>query len=357
MSYTRSRVLRDKVICKSGRLMNQYVLDMYSRKESLNFNFYKNPSFQRKIQRIDEICVGNQNDESVNEQSKTSITMELTTTPIIKLPSSHPGSPGYQQRIMLDGLALVRDYGNPHFFITVTINPNWVNIKSRLEPYQNDSDRPDVTVRSFNDLKKKFIKNLTNVSIFGVKAQYIMWTVEFHMRGNPHVHIAMRLDIDKDNDPKTIIEIANFIDKHISAEIPNDSDRVLKDLVERNMIQTTNLSSNGFPIYRRRNNCDRMVVPYNSKLLRICDSRVNVEYSKSCGSIAYLYKYMTKGTDKSNLTLKKLNRDVNGNIINEIDEYARVRVVTECEAMWRGVMDFDITSKTPSVITIPVYIV
>ena len=46
-------------------------------------------------------------------------------------------------------MAIVREYGKPDLFITVTCNPKWPKIKKELLPNQKPSDRPDLIARVF----------------------------------------------------------------------------------------------------------------------------------------------------------------------------------------------------------------
>jgi hypothetical protein len=48
------------------------------------------------------------------------------------LPSSFVGGPRYMLNLYQDAMAIVRTYGKPDLFITVTCNPHWPEIKSKL---------------------------------------------------------------------------------------------------------------------------------------------------------------------------------------------------------------------------------
>jgi len=49
----------------------------------------------------------------------------------------------------MDAMALVRKYGKPDIFLTMTCNPNWDEIKNELYPGQTPQDRPDLITRVF----------------------------------------------------------------------------------------------------------------------------------------------------------------------------------------------------------------
>jgi hypothetical protein len=68
------------------------------------------------------------------------------------LASSFSGSPRQMRELYQDAMAVVRYYGKPDLFITMTCNPNWPEIKDNLFKGQTASDRPDMISRVF-DLK------------------------------------------------------------------------------------------------------------------------------------------------------------------------------------------------------------
>jgi hypothetical protein len=65
------------------------------------------------------------------------------------LPSSFVGSTRWTQENISNGLAIAASLGNPTFFITMTCNPRWPEITSRLRPGQTVADIPEVVVRVF----------------------------------------------------------------------------------------------------------------------------------------------------------------------------------------------------------------
>ena len=53
-----------------------------------------------------------------------------------------------------DAMAMVRRFGKPTLFITVTCNTNWPEIQGSLYPGETPYDRPDICARVFN---RKFL--------------------------------------------------------------------------------------------------------------------------------------------------------------------------------------------------------
>ena len=131
------------------------------------------------------------------------------------LPVSHIGSPRMQRKLIADGLAIVRRHGKPPYFITVTCNPNWAEIRDHPSVEgQIASDRPDVTCRVFRARLQLILKTLKD-GLLGRKV-FVLYVIGFQKRGLPHAHIAIRVEPE----PKTYDEM----DQVISAEVPPKSD-------------------------------------------------------------------------------------------------------------------------------------
>ncbi|GAA0167974.1 hypothetical protein LIER_22798 [Lithospermum erythrorhizon] len=46
-------------------------------------------------------------------------------------------------------MALVQEFGQPDLFVTMTYNPNWLEIKEHLQPGEEAHNRPDLLARVF----------------------------------------------------------------------------------------------------------------------------------------------------------------------------------------------------------------
>ena len=65
------------------------------------------------------------------------------------LSSSFSGGPRWYNAKFQDGMAICREYHKPDYFITMTCNPHWPEIKEQLKSGQTAQDRPDLLVRVF----------------------------------------------------------------------------------------------------------------------------------------------------------------------------------------------------------------
>jgi hypothetical protein len=98
----------------------------------------------------------------------------------------------------------------------------------------------------------------------------------------------------------------------------------------------TMLDDNGYPVYRRSNEKDFMVVPHNRELLLDWDGHINVEFAGSSFTVLYLYKYLFKGNKK---VKARLVEDVNISEEERKDEhgmYLRGCMICAMDSMWRN---------------------
>ena len=58
------------------------------------------------------------------------------------LASSFTGSPRWYNAKFQDGMAICREFHKPDYFITMTCNPHWPEIQSKLFEGQAAQDRP-----------------------------------------------------------------------------------------------------------------------------------------------------------------------------------------------------------------------
>jgi hypothetical protein len=216
----------------------------------------------------------------------------------------------------------------------------------------------------------------------------VLYIVEFQKRGLPHIHCLVWLA-----NSQTQIS-ATAVDEFICAEIPDkDTDPLGYVLVDEFMIHgpcgndnkkcpcmkddkcskhfpksfqdETIVDDFGFTIYKRRNDGrhvwkngvkldNRNVVPYKMKLLKKYNAHINVEWCNKSNMIKYLFKYVTKGSDRAKIYFEVTARTANASPEphvpprNEIQEYIDARFLSVCEALWRA-FEYDIHYRVPAV--------
>lgn len=80
-----------------------------------------------------------------------------------------------------DAMAIVRKYGKPDLFVTITCNPHWPEILAELKPNQTTQDIPDIVSRIFRLKLKAILDQIINRGVLG-KVDAHMYTIEFQKR-------------------------------------------------------------------------------------------------------------------------------------------------------------------------------
>src|SRR5277367_4689491 len=99
----------------------------------------------------------------------------------IILPSSFQGSPRNMQQNYQDAMAIVRKYGKPDLFITMTCNPKWAEIMTNLEYSQSAEMRPDLVARVFHIKLQELLDDICKRHVFGTPSAKIH-AIEFQKR-------------------------------------------------------------------------------------------------------------------------------------------------------------------------------
>ncbi|WVZ73211.1 hypothetical protein U9M48_021552 [Paspalum notatum var. saurae] len=291
------------------------------------------------------------------------------------------------RRRYMDAMALVRKFGKPDIFLTMTCNPNWDEIKRELLPGQTPQDRPDLVVRVFHAKLEELKKRLTKQDILGKVRAYV-YVVEFQKRGLPHAHFLLimqrkyKLTCPEQYDLLISAEIPNkkkypqlrkMVLKHmmhgpcglLNPKCPCTKDRgTCKNHYPRPFSDTTIQGKDSYPIYRRREIGrkelvrgaeldNRWVVPYNPYLLRLFNCHINVEACGSIKAVKYLFKYIYKGHDRASVAVRDASK-ADGDI-DEIKQYRDARWVTPPEALWR-IYGFDLSQNSPPVMQLQLHL-
>jgi hypothetical protein len=310
----------------------------------------------------------------------------------ILLPATFGGSPRDLHQCYLDAMALVSKFGRPDFFITMTANPNWEEVRKNLRRGETAADRPDLVSRVFKAKLRELIHDLTVKGVFG-KAIAYTYVVEFQKRGLPHAHIL--LIVKASDKPHTPADV----DRLVSAEVPDKSlDPHLHHLVETFMVhgpcgaldptcpcmdelgkcskcfpkaprEETEVNVGGYPAYRRRlrfppvgepaapkerwvtrsigrgEQDSTWIVPFSAFLLTKFECHLNVEVCTSIRAVKYLYKYTYKGPDRACIEVG----------FDEVTAFQDARYVGAPEASWR-LFEFALHAKSHQVLRLPVHL-
>jgi hypothetical protein len=120
-----------------------------------------------------------------------------------------------------NALVLVSEYGCLHVFLTLTCNPEWLEIQSQLINGQTAFDCPDLTVPVFKSRLDEFKTNIRNGKYFESREViYIIHVIEYQYRGSPHAHRVFHLDNAHDIDTNNQDDLIDFVDRNFIAELP-----------------------------------------------------------------------------------------------------------------------------------------
>ena len=223
----------------------------------------------------------------------------------------------------MDVKALVQRFGKPDIFLTMTCNPNWLEIKQELQLGEEAQNQPDLIAQVFRAKLEELKIELFKKQVFGVVTAYV-YVIENQKRGLPHAHFLIILKKDwKIIAPKTLDDI-------VSAELPNNDENphlysaVVKHMMHgpcgalnlenicmkktgrcknhypRDFCKQTIVGNDLFPKYRRwddgtsikvrgKDLDNRWVIPYNANLLAKFDCHINVEICSTIKVVKYLY--------------------------------------------------------------------
>ena len=201
------RILTELRFLIFGRLACKYLCDMYSWVEEEHLNFICGSKTALAAENPSE-------DDNPNSEN-------------IDLPASFLGSRKWASEQTADSLALARTYSPPSFFVTMTCNPDWLEIKSQLQSGQNTFEVPTVMARAFK-IRLQRLMHLLKTKMGMIV--YITTSNEFQRRGYPHSHIIVKVDyhlsrlaqvyVELQVDPKLPID---QIDTIIKVSMPVDN--------------------------------------------------------------------------------------------------------------------------------------
>ena len=375
----------ENTLMKGRKLTQQYATDNYAKAENERMKWVRNHQKEIRADKYQGLLDAVDANDGVNAGQK------------VILPPSVTASPRWYAESFQDSMSLVRKYGKPDYFLTFTCNPQWPEILSSLLPGQSPHDRPDICDRVFKIKHSDLLNQLLEHQALGkVKAYTSM--IEFQKRGLPHSHILLIMeDQDKPRTPEDI-------NKVVSAEIPDVTvNPSLHAIITKHMVhgpcgavnpgcqcmesvgdqkvcgkefpkefkESTSINANGYPLYRRRapenggrtfNKSvkgqdftvdNRWVVPFNPFLSLRYNAHLNVEVVTSVQCVKYLYKYITKGSDRVIIQLANgEKRDITN---DEVARFQNARYVSASEAYWR-LYEFRIAEMYPPVSKLPLHL-
>ncbi|GKC58486.1 DNA helicase [Tanacetum coccineum] len=357
------RVNSFKYLSKTGRLFQQYMVTAFCAIEQNRIDFireHQNDIRNKYLSGIyDAITRGDSDGSNCGGR--------------LLLPQSFTGGPRYMYAHYLDALAICRVHENPSYFITFRCNVKWPEIAEYMKdfPGLTTADRADVVDRVFEMKIHQFVKYLRDVKPFG-KIIAIVYMVEFQKRGLLHCHTLIWID------ENSRVQNHEDIDTYISAklmfkEIDPEWHKIVSEFMihgpcgevcptaacmkngpnctkhfPKEYCQHTYIDTDGFVHYRRRDTVtttkqnvqldNGYVVPYNKQLLKTFYAHINVEHCGWTMLIKYLFKYISKGTNRiaARVTRKDVRLPSSTRqpeiVVGEIKNYLDLRYIGPHEA-------------------------
>ncbi|XP_053571517.1 uncharacterized protein LOC128661269 [Bombina bombina] len=368
MKYYSYRIsIRDQFnpFLSAGKLTQQYFVDAYVKTEANRLNYIRQNQSNLRIEKYTGLMDYIQSEAAAQG---------LMPGKAVILPSSFQGSPRNMAQNYHDAMAIVRKYGKPDYFITMTCNPKWPEILDNLLEGQAVEFRPDLVARVFN-LKLNFLNDILNKHVLGSPCAKVH-VIEFQKRGLPHAHILLILKAeDKPNDAEIPDEhiyprLHAIVIKHMihgpcgehNLNSPCMVDGNCSKNFPKNFQEETLINVDGYPRYRRRKNettvivkgkkiDNSWVVPYSPYFCLKYNCHINVESCVSVKSVKYLFKYVYKGYDCANISIKEHNTLQHDEIQNFLD----TRYVSAPETVWR-LYGFLMHHQTHTIIRLQVHL-
>ncbi|CAN1254543.1 ATP-dependent DNA helicase PIF1 [Linum perenne] len=247
-----------------------------------------------------------------------------------------------------DATAICQCFGNPDLFITFTCNSQWPEITNSFSDMVGlkSEDKPMIVARVFN-LKVKALKHDL------VKGRHFGRTVAVISAELPNPSI----------DPQGFSAVTRFmVHGPCGEDRPNSpcmESGYCKKKFPKAFCHATTYDDNGYATYKRRDTGilvdrsavmldNRYVVPYNRSLLVKYQAHMNIELCHKGRLIKYLFKYVTKGPDRSSVVADSLTSD-------EVSQYLDCRSISCYEAIWH-LFEYQIHERYPSVVRLAVHL-
>ena len=149
-----------------GRLFHQYIVDQFAKIELARLNFFRFNQDSIRADLYQNIKDSNQNGQTIGQR--------------IILPSTYKGCPRNLNILFQNAMAVIREYGKPDLFVTVTCNPKWDEITNENKNVQN-GDKLPIIARVFKLKLTEIMDDIYKKEILG-GVEAFMFVVEFQKR-------------------------------------------------------------------------------------------------------------------------------------------------------------------------------
>ena len=154
------------------------------------------------------------------------------------MPPTIYGSPRWYAKEFQDAMALVRIKGKPDFFLTVTCNTNWPEIKGSIFEGHQNRQRPDITARVFHMKVNALLADLLKYDILGRMWMHLWWSKKLR-RGIFLIYICSSPWCQATNPGLPLILIALCLQSGTSSEPELDSSLAVSPVAELTICEHT----------------------------------------------------------------------------------------------------------------------
>ena len=160
----------DEFLMTSRRLTQQYAVDQWNKIEKDKADWQRHHQKQLRAEKYIGFMDAQDNEDMANVGKK-----------VILAPTMYY-SPRWYKELLQDAISIVRQLGKPDFFVTMTCNPNWPEIKNSLMEGEQAHERPDLCCRVFELYLQELMDDLFKKHVLGKVTGYCI-TIEFQKRG------------------------------------------------------------------------------------------------------------------------------------------------------------------------------
>ncbi|XP_050915146.1 uncharacterized protein LOC127130124 [Lathyrus oleraceus] len=232
------------------------------------------------------------------------------------LPSSFIGGRRDMTQCYEDGMAIVLNGGKPDIFLTMTCNPSWSEITSKLLPFQTPQDRPDLLTRIFRSKFEKLKDDVINKGVLESNDK---------LRDPKDYDSMVKAKIPKLECEPQLHEavVRHMIHRPcgiINRKSPCMKDGHCKKRYPKQFLDETHQGTDSYPEYRRR-----------------FDESVSLGKDRSVDN-----RWVYKGPDRVAMEVHK------GSYMDEVQQYVDARWICAPEALWK-IFRFTLYRLYPSV--------
>ncbi|XP_044141869.1 uncharacterized protein LOC122931877 [Bufo gargarizans] len=170
----------------AGRLTQQYIVDAYVKTEDKRLNYIRQNQPKKYTGLMDNL---------LNEANEAC----LSPRKMYILSALFARSPRNMQQNYQDAMAIVRKYGKPDLFITMTCNPKWEEIVHNLQHGQTVDGQPHLVARVFHLKLKALIDDISKKHIFRVP-KAIVYMIEFQRGAEKNIGRMYSVNLTSDKE-------------------------------------------------------------------------------------------------------------------------------------------------------------